>query len=241
MNWTNTHSTLRLCLIGLALGLTTASVSLAQPFGVYVQLSDNQRIYYPKEEVLPEGWQELVARFEIEKIKPAFPFLEEENLSQVHRLTIADSADMLPLSEALQQLSNVVYAEPVPTIQLSYRPNDPDYQRFQWYLQKINAEQAWNQSRGSDSVVVAIVDDAVSITHSDLSNSLWQNPGEIPGNNLDDDGNGLIDDITGWDVADDDQDVLPPANRVSNTVFSHGTHCTGIAAATSELFFTLYE
>lgn len=75
-------------------------------------------------------------------------------------------------------------------------------------------------------VVVAIVDDGFRLSHRDLQPFLTANPREIPGNRVDDDGNGKVDDTLGWDVADDDADVSLPAGR--EEMFYHGTHLAGI-------------
>lgn len=68
------------------------------------------------------------------------------------------------------------------------------------------------------------------LTHEDLAPQVWTNPGEIPGDSIDNDGNGWIDDVHGYDVADRDNDPNPPAGADDN-VFSHGTHTSGIACA----------
>ena len=85
-------------------------------------------------------------------------------------------------------------------------------------------------STGSANTVVAIVDDAVAITHPDLSPVIWTNSGEIPNNNVDDDNNGYIDDVEGYDVADQDSNPGPDSPISS---YDHGTHVAGIAGAAS--------
>src|SRR5690606_22226235 len=95
-------------------------------------------------------------------------------------------------------------------------------------LSAIGAATAWNYFSSGSNIVVAIVDDAVETTHSDLSGNIWVNPGEIAGNGIDDDGNGYIDDINGWDIADNDNNPDPPSSD-----FNHGTHVAGIVSAVS--------
>ncbi len=124
----------------------------------------------------------------------------------------------------------VDYVEPIPQYQFFYTPND--LSGNQWNLNQINAELAWDLTTGNN-VKIAMVDDAVQLSHPDLTANIWTNPGEIPNNGIDDDGNGYIDDVNGWDAANNDNDPNPPANA-SSSYFSHGTHCAGIAAAVTD-------
>ena len=80
----------------------------------------------------------------------------------------------------------------------------------------------------SRPVVIAIVDDGLRLDHHDLRDLIWSRPTEIAGNGVDDDGNGHVDDVHGWDVADNDADVRPPAHRADE--YNHGTHVAGIIA-----------
>lgn len=76
---------------------------------------------------------------------------------------------------------------------------------------------------GSPDVVIAIIDTGVDYNHLDLRNNIWTNTGEIPNNNIDDDGNGYVDDVHGWDCVNEDNDPIDDNG--------HGTHVAGIAAA----------
>jgi serine protease len=127
----------------------------------------------------------------------------------------------------LESLVGVEYAEKVPLDRMCLTPNDPSF-NSQWGLANINAPAAWNYFSTGSNVVVAIVDDAIERTHSDLSPNLWVNTGEIAGNNIDDDNNGYIDDINGYDVGSNDNNPNPPSSA-----FDHGTHVAGIVSARS--------
>lgn len=110
-------------------------------------------------------------------------------------------------------------------------PNDPQF-GSQWDMQQgsdadVDAPEAWDISTGGtdpggDPIVVAVVDGGCQLSHTDLAANIWVNPGEIAGNGLDDDANGYIDDVNGWDAYQDDGSI--PTN-------GHGTHVSGTVGA----------
>lgn len=88
----------------------------------------------------------------------------------------------------------------------------------------INAQEAWKITKGSKNIKIAVIDTGVDYTHPDLKNNMWVNEAEKNGKSgVDDDGNGYVDDIHGWDVANNDGDPMDGNG--------HGTHCAGTIAA----------
>lgn len=110
-------------------------------------------------------------------------------------------------------------------------PNDPYYGR-QWYLGRIRADSAWGKITSSPDIIIAVIDSGIQVDHPDLINSLWHNRREIPGNKFDDDNNGFIDDVNGWDFVSDVPDPAPKfSDGWSEAGVSHGTIVAGVIAA----------
>ena len=105
-----------------------------------------------------------------------------------------------------------------------YIPYDANWQNL-YGLRLIDGPKAWDLARGDPDIVVGVSDTGVRLNHPDLMNILWVNPGEIPGNGIDDDGNGFVDDVHGYDFATD-QPLI-----VQNDTHGHGTHVGGTMAA----------
>ena len=113
-------------------------------------------------------------------------------------------------------------------------PNDPRFEE-QWNLSLIGMPEAWAIERGNPEVIIAVVDTGFDYTHEDLASQTWVNADEIPDNGIDDDNNGYIDDVRGWDFSE------PPSSDGSGTSQNgdndpidesgHGTHVTGIIGA----------
>lgn len=138
-----------------------------------------------------------------------------------------ESGETGELMTKLSQLSWITEVERMVKYDLFFTPSDLTSQ--QWGLKKINAESAWDHVRGNRSVVIAVVDDAVYIDHEDIKDNVWKNSGEIAGNGVDDDGNGYVDDIEGWDSYYQNNDPRPNNTaRLAGKQY-HGTHVSAIA------------
>ncbi|WP_404343722.1 S8 family serine peptidase [Pseudoalteromonas mariniglutinosa] len=147
----------------------------------------------------------------------------------------------------LQTHSAIEYVEPDYTVSIATTPNDPDFSQL-WGLHNegqtggtvdadIDALEAWAISTGSKDVVVGVIDTGVDHSHSDLSANMWINPGEIPDNGIDDDGNGYIDDVYGINAitnTGDPMDDQGHGTHVSGTIGAAGNNNTGVVGVNHE-------
>jgi len=176
-------------------------------------------------------------KYEVGRILQLFPHKRSE-LGMIYQLDFNSRHDARLVAEDFARDDHLRYAVTRQIKQLCEMPNDEHYLNGQqWYLNTVRGPEAWDIVHGDSSVIIAIVDTGVDWDHPDLWAHIWVNPVEdLDGdgyitfpewNNLDDDGNGYVDDFFGWDFggsgyADNDPNEHAPI---------HGTHCAGIAAA----------
>lgn len=144
-------------------------------------------------------------------------------------LQLTQGGDVLRAIDILRQDPNVAYAEPDYIQKIVGLPNDAAFSSLYGMHNTgqtggitdadIDAPEAWDRHTGNRSLLIGVIDTGIDYLHPDLAANIWTNPGEIAGNGLDDDGNGFIDDIHGWDFANDD------SNPTDGN--AHGTHCAG--------------
>lgn len=123
---------------------------------------------------------------------------------------------------ALKESGVVSQADRNYLVQAVATPNDPSFNAL-WGMNKISAPGAWDLQEGSKTIIVAVSDTGVDYRHHDLADNMWINPNEIPDNGIDDDQNGYIDDIYGYDFYSNEGDPLDE-NK-------HGTHVAGTIGA----------
>lgn len=190
---------------------------------------------------LPGFSGSLPSALEVQSIEPAFPLLESPaarkralpqsvlDLKRIH--TVRYTADITPEQAAaiVSRQYGVEYAEPVYTrVPTGATPNDPFFRNVD-YMERIKITEAWDVVKGEDGdVLIAVVDGGTRWDHPDLSGNLWTNPNEIPGNGVDDDGNGFADDVHGWNFAMQSQDYFGDDRD------DHGTATAGVVAAVAD-------
>lgn len=144
----------------------------------------------------------------------------------LHLVRVAQSAQVEAVLKKIRHLPGVQHAYRNKKVTFRTTPDDPNFLE-QWNMQILGLETVWDATTGGvsaegDTIVVAILDSGFDVNHDDLIENIWKNREEIENDGIDNDGNGLIDDVTGWNFALDRQNF---------TVGSHGTSVTGIIGA----------
>lgn len=164
------------------------------------------------------------------KVLRRFPLTGAQHWRLGSGMTVEQALNLLRLPPFA---SEIEYAQPNYIYTVDAIPDDP-LRGEQWAFHNVgqtngnpdadvDALEAWQVERGSESVVVAVIDSGIDYTHEDLAANIWTNPGEIPDNGVDDDGNGYVDDIHGWDFVNNDNDPMDD--------YDHGTPVAGIIGA----------
>jgi subtilisin family serine protease len=216
---------LRMFSFGLAFWLASqASALTSNPKKIIVRFQDGLK----HEEI-----QTLLQNQEVEKVEVLVPSLN------LYSVTFKKSSVSSSFLKTFSNKSGLIrYAHPDHIVKLRQSPNDPEL-KAQWSLNGLSARgdigttQAWEIGTGGkdangNEVVVAVVDGGLDVNHKDLQNNIWTNSGEIPGNGVDDDKNGYIDDVNGWNAVEENGTL---AGNPTDMDFLHGTHVAGIVGA----------
>jgi subtilisin family serine protease len=166
------------------------------------------------------------------RVLKAFP-----RLANIHGVELPGGVDAVEMVERYRGSGHVLAADLDHWIEPVAAPNDPGYTSGdQWHLNNtgqsgglvdadIDAPEAWNTLNSASNIIVAVIDSGLLQTHEDLTANLWVNPDEIAGNGIDDDGNGIIDDVHGFNAA-----ATPASGNLTDQI-GHGTHVSGIVGA----------
>ena len=151
----------------------------------------------------------------------------------IHKINLRDNVSVESALAAYRANPNVLYAEPDYRVRIAGIPDDPLFSD-QWDFHNvgqaggiadsdIDGPEAWDISTGNESTVVAVIDTGVNWQHEDLADNMWVNPGEIAGDGIDNDQNGYVDDVHGYDFVNHDSNPMDDHN--------HGTHVAGTIGA----------
>ncbi|MGB0929343.1 MAG: S8 family serine peptidase [Chitinophagales bacterium] len=171
-------------------------------------------------------------KYEVETLNRPFQVLKTPVFDRTYRIYFKNVQNIDAFIKEIEQLEDIEYAEKVPIHSTSSIPNDSKIGN-QWFLEAVDAYGAWDLIEPGQKITVAVVDQEVKWDHEDLIDNLWINLAENNGmQGIDDDGNGYIDDIIGWDAANNDNNPAPPPNATDD-YFRHGTHVAGTVGATT--------
>ena len=149
-------------------------------------------------------------------VKEEFPDLQWQRVKLPAGMSVSRAVALY------KNYGEIADAQPNFYYSLQATPNDTRFGEL-YGMQKISAPAAWDLTTGSEQTIVAVIDTGIKYTHEDLAANMWKNPGEIAGNGIDDDGNGFIDDVYGYDFFYNDSDPLDENG--------HGTHVAGTIGA----------
>ena len=166
---------------------------------------------------------------------PGELLVQLKDSNKIYKIKYPDNPDLKELREIILNNTSIAKVEPNYLFKISYLPSDPLFGE-QWNLSKIRAPQAWDITKGgANDVIIAILDAGVDINHPDLRANIWTNEKEIPGDGIDNDRNGYIDDYYGWDFARDDPNPRPKFDEPYNAAaIHHGTIVAGLVAAVGD-------
>ncbi len=227
-------------LVGLLAGTVVTSLIAAPPPVRDAGVRNGVRNAAPIADLVPEpAWRDfdrvpnrVFAKFRPTVGEAAFDAVltdMDATISSTYRLVpglfcLETAGDEAAVIEAFSNRGDVLeFIEPVFVMEFFDNiPNDPSYPDM-YGLERINAAAAWDDHVGVQEFTIAIIDSGSDTGHPDLQENIWVNVDEIAGNGIDDDGNGEIDDVNGYDYYDDDPN---PADQNG-----HGTHTAGTVGA----------
>ncbi len=146
--------------------------------------------------------------FQITSVRNTFWQTTDPKLHRIFKIEFNAKEKVEYLIREISQNPEIEYAEKAPYFHVSFTPNDPNYSTTgnRWHLDKINAATAWDATHGSSTIKIAVIDNAIDITHPDIAPKV----------------------VVAIDLGDGDANPAPPTNT---TIWSHGTHTSGLACA----------
>lgn len=195
-----------------------------------------------------ESFNQLAAELRIVDLEQMHDFVTNLDWSEngvyiqnIYRIVLESNDNIEKALSAIARDKNILFAEYESKVFSLYIPNDPHF-GMQWHHPVIQTPEAWDYVQGSSEIIVAITDSGTKWNHEDLADNIWINEAELPGitidwvngliiggDGIDNDGNGKVDDVIGWDFVDNNNNPMQifPGN-------THGTHVAGCAGAVGD-------
>ena len=194
-----------------------------------------------KTEILTESWIRVQGNVQLSAFDNFMESSAVEYSQPNYKIKILENPHFNKLKQKYQNSNSNLFPQvgldnpALPDVPAIGSGADPLFSK-QWGMKDIGVEAAWNFDRGNNKIIVAVIDTGVDYTHEDLLPNIWRNTKEIPNNNIDDDKNGYIDDIIGWDfISGDNKPYDLAATSIGELLNGgnpgHGTHCAGNVAA----------
>ncbi|MBI9031630.1 S8 family serine peptidase [bacterium] len=193
------------------------------------------------------SFNEIANDYEISNITQDCPDVKHKDwndngsyIQAIYKITLKDHSRIEQALNALRRIDDIIWADYVTINKSKYLPNDTLYE-YLWYIPQTDTDKVWDFVRDASDVVIAITDSGIKWNHPDLKNNIWLNEGEMngvtinwdngtfTGDGVDNDGNGKVDDVMGWDFVGNDNN--PHQNWNYNY---HGTHVAGCASAVGD-------
>lgn len=201
------------------------------------------------EDQVPDSLVQLSKDFPVENVQKVFTITNENvkgvttdtantslesPLNSTYEISFSEDVPVLQLVRELSKRSDIEYAEPNYIVKIDSIPNDAEF-AYQWGLHNtgnlggsadadIDAPEAWDKTVGdTETIIVAVLDTGVDTGHEDLTNRIWRNTDEPVFDGRDDDNNGFVDDVHGWNFLDNNYNISDSQG--------HGTHVSGIVGA----------
>lgn len=194
-----------------------------------------------------QSFNQVAEEYQIVKITQDCPFVKHKEwndngsyIQAIYKVTIKDNKRIEQALNSLRSIKDILWADYVTINRNKYTPNDSLYESL-WYITQTETEKVWDFVRDASDVLVAISDSGIKWTHPDLQENIWLNEeemtgvtidwvnGTFTGDGIDNDGNGKIDDVMGWDFVNNDNNPLQNWNHNY-----HGTHVAGCASAVGD-------
>ncbi len=213
-------------------GLLALSLTLGDPIAIrtLAESIPQEPTAVEKPDLIIKYKDETGKEAKLEQTKVALGLTEMESVKETGGFDLVQVSEEKPLEAVITELkkdTNIEYIQPNYPLETFEEPRYSE----QWGLSQlsqvdINAAAGWKVTKGSPSVLVGVLDTGIDTAHPDLKANIYTNKNEIPQNGLDDDGNGYVDDVTGYDFYNHDGTVF------DGTAYdTHGTHCAGTIAA----------